>query len=374
MGYKILCINPGSTSTKIGLFDDTDEVWRQTLCHSAEDLAQFSCNNEQIPFRTQGILDALDEHGVKLADIDAFAARGGGQAPHLSGTYRINELMVREAHDEIYGSHPATLACQICWNLAGEHGKPSFITNGPATDEMRQIAKLTGVKGVYRIGYCHVLNQKEVGRRYGLQVGKPYDELNLVICHLGGGISVSAHRHGRIVDTNDVLNGDGPMSPNRTGFVAAVEIARIACKAVEEGHTCDDVVAFIRSKGGLSDHLGTFDVPEVRRRIDAGDIYAKNVYDAMIYQITKQIGAMAAALDMDVDAVILTGGIAHDDYLCDRVARSIEGFAPVVRMPGEFEMEALAYGAYDAMANGNVREYTGVPVWTPDMLYETCEP
>lgn len=377
MSYRILCVNPGSTSTKIAVFDGADgeleEVFRENIQHSAEDLAGFSCNNDQIPYRTELILRALDEHGMTLDDMDAFGSRGGGQCSHVGGTYVVNERMAREAHDEVYASHPALLACQICYNFSLQTGRPAYMTNSPATDEMRQIARITGMKGCYRICYAHALNQKEAAQRYARSIGRPYEDLDLVVCHVGGGVSVTAHRHGRMVDTNDILNGDGPMAPNRTGSLPAQALVDRCFDAMERGEGRRDVSRYVRSKGGLYDLLGTFDAREVRGRIDDGDVYAKNVYDAMCYQIAKYVGSMYVALGCRCDAIILTGGIAHDDYLCGRVEEMTGSLAPVVRMPGEFEMEALAHGALSALEDGIAMEYTGVPVWDESKLHEECE-
>ena len=373
MAYTILCVNPGSTSTKIALYDDLDERWKVTIEHPAEQLARFDCNNDQIPMRTQAILDALAEHGVGLEDIDAFSGRGGGQCSHLGGTYLVNQLMVDEAHDEVYACHPALLACQICYALGERTGKPAYMTNSPATDEMRQIARLTGLAGTYRICYAHALNQKEVAQRYAAGVGRPYESMNLIVCHIGGGVSVSAHQRGRIVDTNDILNGDGPMAPNRTGSIPAQDMVNFCYDAQEKGWSRTEASRFVRGKGGWLDLLGTYDAREVGARIAAGDTYAKNVYDAFIYQVAKYVGSMSVALEGPVDAILLTGGIAHDGYVVEGVRRWAGKIAPVVAMPGEYEMEALAHGAYQALAEGKVCEYTGVPVWTPAMLHEVAE-
>jgi len=365
MPNLILAINPGSTSTKIGVYRDVDEVFSKTLRHSAGDLAAFTCNNDQIDYRRQMIVDALTEHGLSLQDIDAFSGRGGGQCSHQSGTFRVNELMVQEAHDEKYASHPALLACQIAYQFSLATGKPAYMTNSPATDEMDELARFTGIRGVYRTCYTHALNQKEVAHRYAEAVGKPYEQLNLVVCHIGGGISVTAHRCGRMVDTNDIFNGDGPMAPNRVGSVPAKDMADICFS----GETETEVSRFIRSRGGLYDHLGTFDVMEIKQRIESGDKYAKKVYDAMIYQIAKYIGSMAISCGGIVDQVVLTGGIAHDEYLCARIEEYVRSIAPTTVMAGEFEMEALANGALDALKNG-AKEYTGIPIWNEKMLYE----
>lgn len=365
----ILCVNPGSTSTKIALFNGKHEVFCQALDHDPEELSGFACNNDQIPYRTQMILDALAEHGVALDDIAAFSGRGGGQASHVGGTYLVNELMVKEAREEKYASHPALLACQICHAFSKQTGAPAFMTNSPATDEMREEARITGLKGVYRVCYAHALNQKEVALRYAASAGHRYEDLDLVVCHIGGGVSVTAHRHGRMVDTNDILNGDGPMAPNRTGSIPAVDIINLAFDMAEKGKSRKDVIKYVRSQGGLLNHLGTFDAREVVARIKSGDTYARHIYDAMAYQISKYVGSMYVALGCRCDAIILTGGIAHDDYLCGKIEGAVSAIAPIVRMPGEFEMEALASGALRVLdGEEEALTYTGIPVWDESML------
>ena len=363
---KILAINPGSTSTKIAVFDNKREMFRKVLTHTPEDLALFSNNNEQIPYRKQMILDALCENSLSIQDIDVFSTRGGGQCSHIGGTYKVNELMVKEAHDEKYASHPALLGCQIAYQFCQETGKSAFMVNSPATDEMKQVARITGMKGVYRICYCHALNQKEVAHRYAASIGQDYTDLNLIVCHIGGGVSVTAHENGRMIDTNDILNGDGPMAPNRVGSIPAVNIINL-CYQV---NSREKVMKYVRSQGGLYDHLQTLDAREFVCRIKNGDVYAKNIYDAMVYQISKYIGSMYTALHCHVDAIILTGGIAHDTYLTEGIKNYIGGLAPIVIMAGEFEMEALANGAYEAVTRQSFYEYSGIPVWNESLLYK----
>lgn len=363
---KILAINPGSTSTKIAVYENLTEVFTHTLSHSKEELSKYKCNNDQLPYRKGLILNALETHNLTIHDIDIFVGRGGGQCSHIGGTYRVNQLMVDEAHAEKYASHPALLACQIAFQFANETGREAYMVNSPATDEMKQVARITGMKGIYRICYCHALNQKEIALRYAESIHKDYSELNLIICHLGGGISITAHEQGKMIDTNDILNGDGPMAPTRVGSIPAIDIMNLCFS----GKTKEEVSKFIRSQGGLYDHLGTFDVREIVSRIQNGDVYAANIYNALIYQISKYIGSMYVAMKCQVDAIILTGGIAHDEYMTNGVKEYVNRIAPVVIMPGEFEMEALVHGAYNAALNHSAYEYTGIPVWDEKQLYE----
>lgn len=366
---KILSVNPGSTSTKIAVFEDEEPLFKSTLNHTAEELAVFPCNNDQIDYRIQMILDTLREHDLQLEDMSAFVGRGGGQCTHTGGTYIVNEKMVQEAYDEVYASHPALLGCQIVFRFHQQTGKPAYMVNSPATDEMKQIARITGIKGVYRICYAHALNQKEIALRYAKKINKNYKELNLIICHIGGGVSVTAHEKGLMTDTNDILNGDGPMAPNRTGSIPAMNIIDLCF----DGRSKEEAMKFVRSQGGLFDHLNTFDAREIVDRIKAGDIYAMHIYDAMAYQIAKYIGSMYAAMKCQCDAVILTGGIAYDEYMTSHIKSYIDKIAPVEIMAGEFEMEALNHGAYDALVNHSALEYTGIPVWNESMLFENSK-
>ncbi|MCD8028458.1 MAG: butyrate kinase [Erysipelotrichaceae bacterium] len=362
---KILVINPGSTSTKIAVFEDLNQIFKKNIIHTMDELNQFQNNNEQIPYRKQMILDALQENGYNIQNMDAFASRGGGQCSHIGGTYKVNELMVKEAYEEKYASHPALLGSQIAYQFMQETGKPAFMVNSPATDEMKQIARITGIKGVYRICYSHALNQKEVALRYAQSINEEYENLNLIICHIGGGVSVTAHEKGKMIDTNDILNGDGPMAPNRVGSIPTIDII----ERCYEGYSKNEMMKFVRSQGGLYDHLGTTDAREIVEMIENGNHYAKNVYDAFIYQIAKYIGSMYIAMHCHCDAIILTGGIANDKYVTNQIKDYVESIAPVFIKPGEFEMEALAHGAYDALTKHNAYEYTGIPVWNESMLY-----
>ena len=363
---KILSINPGSTSTKIAVFEDEELIFKKSLNHTPEELKSFSCNNDQIDYRKQMILDALGENNISINELEGFVSRGGGQCSHIGGTYYVNKLMVQEAYEEKYASHPALLGCQIVYQFSKLTGKPAFMVNSPATDEMKQISRITGMKGVYRSCYSHALNQKEIALRYAKKVNKDYKGLNLIICHIGGGVSVTAHEKGLMIDTNDNLNGDGPMAPTRVGSIPAVDIVNYCYS----GKSKNEVMKFIRSQGGLYDHLQTYDAKEVVERIKKGDKYAKNIYDAMAYQIAKYIGSMYVALHCKIDAIILTGGISYDEYMVSQIKEYVRDIAHIEVMAGEFEMEALNHGAYDALINNSAMEYTGVPVWNESMLYE----
>ena len=361
--YRILVINPGSTSTKYAYFEGDEMVFDASISHTVEELAGFETIQDQLGYRKRMIEDACAERGVDLDTIDAFAGRGGGMVPSPGGTYRINERQVHDCEVAACGvHHPAQLAAQICWQLKQEHGGDAFTTSGPDTDEYQDVARLTGLSDVFRESRCHALNQKEVARRWCAERGRRYEECNVIVCHIGGGISITAHRQGKMIDGTDILTGEGPMTPTRAGAMQAVKIVNMAFSGE---YTKDELIARLTKRGGFLDHLGTDDGREVRARIADGDRYAKLVYDAMIYQISKFVGQSAVVLEGKVDGIIVTGGMAHDSYLVSEVERQAGWIAPVTAVPGEFELEALAAGALRVLrGEEEALDYTGIPTFT----------
>lgn len=360
--YRVLVINPGSTSTKVGLFDGETEVFSENVAHSADKLAEFGGISEQMPYRRDTILEMLDAHGVDLASVDAFVGRGGGLLPTPGGTYAVNEVMLRHSHDGANGiQHPAQLGPQLANEFAqAAGGKPAFVVNPPDTDELCDLARMTGVKGVYRRVHLHALNLKETAIRHAASLGRRYEDCCFVVCHIGGGISVSAHDHGQMVDGNDIVGGDGPMAPTRCGAVPVVELLRYL-----ESHTTGDARALCMKTGGFVDLLGTSDALEVSQRSAAGDPACRRAWDAMIYQICKTIGEMACVLEGHVDGILLGGGMVHNEGLVADIRRRCEWIAPVTAYPGEFELEAMAAGARRVLDGvEEPRTYTGVPVFT----------
>lgn len=358
--YKIFAINPGSTSTKITMFDG-DEVFSKNVSHDAEKLKEFKEISDQFDYRKETILEELAEAGISLEGVDAFSARGGGLVNVEGGVYRVGEKLLEHARVGYTIKHPAALGAQLADAFCKEYGGRAFVVNPPDVDEFSDVARVTGLKGVYRESRIHALNQKEIGIRYAESKGMKYGDMNLIICHIGGGISVTAHKKGLMVDSDDIANGDGPMAPTRCGQLPVREVVNMCYSGK---YTEKEMRDKITKTGGLVDHLGTSDAREVRSMMDAGNQYAALIYDAMIYQIGKTAGAMAAALCGSVDGIILTGGISHDDYLVEKLAEMIGFIAPVTVMAGEFEMEALAAGAMRVLAGEEqAKEYTGNPVW-----------
>ncbi|MFD0703116.1 butyrate kinase [Slackia equolifaciens] len=361
----ILTINPGSTSTKVGLFDNDTALFTEKVAHAADKLAFYEGLSEQLPYRRDCILEALGAHDVDLAKIDAFVGRGGGLLPVDGGTYAVNSTMLSHAMKAANGViHPANLGSQLAHEFAlfadPSHPRPAFVVNPPDTDELCDCARMTGIKGVYRHVHLHALNLKETAIRHAASLGRQYEECNFVVCHVGGGTSVSAHRKGKMVDGNDIVGGEGPMTPTRCGAMPVVEILDL----IEEGRSVKEVRKMCMKTGGFTDLLGTSDAMAVQQRAELGDAEAKRAWDAMLYQVCKEIGAMACVLGGEVDGIVLGGGMVHSNELVDRIIANCGWIAPVTAYPGEFELEAMAAGALRVLKGEEVaKEYTGIPVW-----------
>lgn len=359
--YRIFAINPGSTSTKIALFENDKMIFSKNVAHEAEKLKEFKEISDQLPYRRQTILEEVEKAGYTLENVDAFSARGGALVGVEGGTYAVNDILLHHATIGFTVKHPAMLGSQLAHNFTETYGGKAFVVNPPDVDEFDEVARVTGFHDIVRESRVHALNQKEIGIRYAENIGKKYEELNLIIAHIGGGISVTAHRKGRMVDSNDIAQGDGPMAPTRAGQLPAVALARMCFSGK---YTGKEIYTRITKTGGLVDHLGTSDAREVNKMIESGNKYAKLIYDAMIYQIGKAIGSYAAVLHGKVDAIIFTGGISNDRYVVEHLTEMVNFLAPVVVMAGEFELEALASGALRVLTGREkAKEYTGVPVW-----------
>lgn len=339
----MLIINPGSTSTKIGLYRDDQPVKIETLRHSAAELAQFPRLIDQFPFRRDLILAWLASQGVAVTDLDAAVGRGGLLRPIPGGTYQVDEAMLADVRVGVQGEHASNLGAAIAAEIAAAAGgKPAFIVDPVVVDELEPLARITGRPEIPRRSIFHALNQKAVARRVARDMGRSYEQLNLVVVHLGGGISVGAHRQGRVVDVPNGLDGEGPMSPERAGTLPSVQLVHLA---FSWRYTLPELSRMIVGRGGLVAHLGSNDAREVEARIEAGDAEAERVYRAMAYQTAKEIGRAAAALSGQVDAIVLTGGLAHSQMLAGWIREQTEWIAPVKVYPGEDELQALAEGA-----------------------------
>ncbi len=342
---KILAINPGSTSTKIAVYEDETPLLQCAIRHSVENLAPYPRIIDQFDFRKNLVLDELRTAGIPL-EFDAVIGRGGLLKPIPGGVYEVNEAMLA---DILHAgrSHVCNLGCLIASELAGLiPGCRAFIADPVVVDELDEVARITGSPLMPRATIWHALNQRAIARRHAAECGSRYEDLNLIVCHLGGGISIGAHRKGRCVDVNNALDGEGPFSPERAGTLPAGQLVEL-CFSGRMGR--DELKKRIAGRAGLAAHLGTTDVAAVVRQIEAGDRRAGLVLDAMIYQIAKSVGAAAVVLYGKVDAILLTGGIAHNAYVVSRLKERVSFLAPVHVYPGEDELQALALNALGAL-------------------------
>lgn len=360
--YTIVAINPGSTSTKVGVYRNDQKVFIENIYHTKEELDQFDCVQSQLYYRAKLVETACRVNEVSLDDVDAFVARGGGMASCVSGCYRVNEQLLHDCRTARTGvSHPAMLASQIARYLESRYGGIALVYNPPDVDEFQDLARISGIKGMYRDSHLHCLNQKEAVHRYCEQNGLKYEDHNFIVAHIGGGVSFTAHEHGKMIDSNDNLAGDGPMTPTRVGGFPTVKILKMA---FSKKYTYDELEDLLTRKGGLYSHLGTDDMREIVSRIEEGDKYAKLCTDAMAYQFGKAIGSMAAVLHGQVKAIIVTGGVARCDYVIEQLRQYVEWIAPMWVLPGEYELAALARGAWQALEKKiRILTYTGEPVF-----------
>ncbi len=343
--HKILAINPGSTSTKIGIFFDKEKQEEITLRHSSEELAKYESLSEQFDFRKELIVEALANHKFDLSEFSAIACRGGLIKAIPSGTYEVNEAVV---HDSRYSKtdHPSNLAALIGNELAKQYGLRAFITNPPVTFEGEEMATISGNPLTRRHLRFHALNHKAIAKLYCEEHSLDYKKLNLVVAHIGGGVSVGIHKQGVVVDVNDALD-EGPFSPERSGSLPVFQLVDL-CYSGEYTHA--EMKKQLRGNAGMNAYLGTNDVRDVVKMIDEdNNEKAKLIYDAFIYQIAKEIAAMSVNVNGKVDAILLTGGVAYNKGLTGRIEERVGFIAPVFVYPGEMELEALTYGALEVM-------------------------
>ena len=359
--YKVFAINPGSTSTKIALFEGEECLYTKNVSHDAKELEKYATMADQLPYRRNMILELLSEAGISLEDVDVFVGRGGGLLSMEGGTYGVTELVLNHAVTCANGVvHPATLGPQLANEFANTYGAKAMVVNPPDVDELQELARMTGIKGVYRSSHMHALNLKETAIRHSKDVlNKKYEEANYVVCHIGGGISVSAHRQGKMVDGCDIVGGEGPMAPTRCGDIPVTGMLSYMKK---NNYGPADVKGLLTRSGGFVSHLGISDALELTNRAKDGDEYAAMLWNTMIYQITKYIGSMAAVLHGKVDGILLGGGMVHNKDLVAQITEACSFIAPVYAYPGEFEMEAMAAGAIRVL-NGEeeLKVYTGEP-------------
>lgn len=339
MSYTILSINPGSTSTKIAVYLDEEVLYIETIDHSDSELADYDVITDQFEYRKDIIIKRLKEKDFSLSQLSAVVGRGGLLPPVHAGGYRINETMKKRLVDIATIPHASNLGALIADAIAVPLGIPAFIYDSVASDELYDVARITGVPEISRQSFSHVLNTKAMARKVAEKKGKRYDEMNFVVAHIGGGISVSAHEKGRIVDV--ITDDGGPFAPERSGSIPLSYVVDMCYSGKYDKKT---ISKMLRGKGGLKAHLGTSDCREIEKRIADGDQKAKAVYEAMAYQISKGIGEMSPVLKGDIDAIILTGGGANSNMLTSMIVERTKFIAPVEIVPGENEMEALSLG------------------------------
>ena len=339
---KLLIINPGSTSTKIGVFEDENQILDETLRHSSEEIGKYATVCDQKDFRKAVILDVLKSKGMDIKDFDAIVGRGGLLKPIEGGTYTVNEKMLDDLKKAARGEHASNLGAMIADEIAKEVGAKSYIVDPVVVDELSDVARISGVPELPRTSIFHALNQKAVAKRYAKEKNKAYEDCNVIVVHMGGGVSVGAHTNGRIVDVNNALDGDGAFSPERSGGVPAGALVKMCFSGK---YTEEEIRKKITGQGGLVAYLDTNDMRDVLKASAEGDEKAKLIYDAFIYQVSKDVGAMATVLKSNVEAIILTGGIAYSDVVVNSIKERVSFIAPVVVYGGEDEMLALAQGA-----------------------------
>ena len=340
MGYSILAINPGSTSTKIALYEEERLVFFEQAEHSDEDLAGSADILDQLDYRLEVILAILNKKQVSLQTLSAVVGRGGLLPPVNAGGYLVNEKLKAVILSGTLSPHASNLGALLADKIAAPLGIPSLIYDSVSSHEFPDIAMVTGIPEFLRHSQCHVLNSKAMGRKVAEKYGKRYDELNLIVAHLGGGISISIHEKGRIVDS--IGDDAGPFSPERTGSIPLMYIIELCYSGK---YTKSEMIRKIRGMGGIKAHLGTHDCRLVEKMIANGNEKAKLIYEAEAYQISKGIGQLASVLCGNIDYIILTGGIANSKMMTGMITERIKYIAPVEIMPGEVEMEALAFGA-----------------------------
>lgn len=340
MEKLILAINPGSTSTKIAVYKAHEQLFVTTLRHSAEELSSFERISDQFSFRKETILKALKENDISLDDLAVIVGRGGLLKPIKSGIYTVNSKMIEDLRNGVGGEHASNLGGLIAADMAKSiEGCNAYIADPVVVDELQPVARITGHPLFERRSIFHALNQKAIAKAYAMELNKPYDKMNLIVAHLGGGVSVGAHFNGRVVDVNNALNGEGPFSPERSGTLPAYDLAKLCFSGK---YTFEQVKKMITGEGGLVAHLGTNSFSIVEQKVKEGDTAFKLISDAFAYNVAKAIGAVSVVFKGKVDAILITGGIAYNSSLMDQLKEMVEFIAPVKIFPGEDEMAALA--------------------------------
>ncbi|MHA6486012.1 butyrate kinase [Bacillus cabrialesii] len=339
---RILTINPGSTSTKIGVFHNERGIFEKTLRHNIEELQRFDHIIDQYEFRKKQILETLHEQGINISKFDAVCARGGLLRPIEGGTYEVNDDMIEDLKSGYAGQHASNLGGIIAREIADGLNIPSYIVDPVVVDEMSVLAKISGMPEIERKSIFHALNQKAVARKAAASLSKRYENMKMIVTHMGGGITIGVHDRGRVVDVNNGLHGEGPFSPERAGTVPAGDLVDLCFSGQ---FTKEEIMKKLVGTGGLLGYLGTNDAVKVEQMIQGGDEKARFIFDAMAYQVAKEIGAASAALKGEVEAIVLTGGLAYGKSFVSSISSYIDWISDVLVYPGENELQSLAQGA-----------------------------
>jgi len=358
--YRLLVINPGSTSTKVSVFENETSLFEESIFHDAPVLLRYPHVNGQIPFRYDVILDVLKREGIDPADIDVFVGRGGSACTQPGGVTEVDRKLYDDTEAAVGGSeHPAKLGVMLAWKFAQAYGRPAYTLNPTNVDEYCDYARLTGIKGLYRVSHSHVLNQKAVAECHAASLGRRYEDCNFIVAHIDGGTTVSAHDHGRMVDGNMGADGEGAFTPTRIGSVPVLALLDYI-----EAHSVDEVRLMCSRAGGFVSLFGTSDSDVIHAMVEKGDKKASLVWNTMIYQVCKMIGEMSAVLCGRVDSILLTGGLMRFDDIAEGIRERCGWIAPIAVYPGEMEQEAMALSVLKVLrGEASAMKYTGKPVW-----------
>ena len=359
--FKILVINPGSTSTKVSYFENEKNVCTESVFHDAPVLLSYPTVNDQVPLRRGFIEDFMKHHGLQLSEIDAFVGRGGSALPQESGVMEIDQELVADTAAGVGGSdHPAKLGVMLAWDFGREFGGKMYTVNPTNVDELCDYARPTGIAGLYRRAQTHVLNQKGIAAIHAKALGKAYEECNFIVSHIDGGITVTAHQKGKMVDSTEGAGGDGPFTPTRLGSIPVMEVLTY----LEAGHSVAEMKTMLSRSGGFVSHFGTSNSDTIHSMVESGDRKACVIWNTMIYQICKSIGAMAAVLEGQVDGILLTGGLVRFHDIVEIIRQRCGWIAPITVYPGECEQEAMAESVLEVLrGEKQAHRYTGKPVF-----------
>ncbi|MBR1938176.1 MAG: butyrate kinase [Spirochaetales bacterium] len=358
---KLLVINPGSTSTKVSLFCEKECLFTESVFHDAPELLSYPTANDQLEMRKKVVTTILEKHGYSLSDVDVFIGRGGCAYSQVSGVMEIDELLRNDTMNDKGGSdHPSKLGVMMAYDFGCKYNKPMYTIDPINVDEFIPEARVTGIKGLYRRAQTHALNQKATARLHAERFGKRYEDMNLIVCHIDGGITITAHEKGRMIDSTEGAGGDGPFSPTRLGSIPIIEILIFL-----KNHTLDEMHDMCSRAGGFVSHFGTSNSDTIHKRVEEGDKHATLVWNTVIYQIAKSIGEMSCVLKGKVDGIILTGGLVRFKDIVEGIEDRCSWIAPIFVYPGEVEQEAMCYPVLDVLDKKiKAAKYTGKPIFS----------